>query len=116
MLCSRCHEPWRRPQIEWPEHRAFRIQYFVRQFPHHAPLSADLARRRFCRSGVRKLAAIEGNLDRRLRRGSMPVNDVEVLSQASPDILNALPPKLGVLYPARFGLDCKHGIPGVRSV
>jgi hypothetical protein len=44
------------------------------------------------------------------------VNEVEVLSQASPDILNALPPKLGVLYPARFGLDCKHGIPGVRSV
>jgi hypothetical protein len=46
----------------------------------------------------------------------MLMNEVEILSQANPDILNALPQKLGVLYPARFGLDRKHGIPGVRSV
>jgi hypothetical protein len=31
MLYSRCHEPWRRPQIKWPEPRAFRIRHLVRQ-------------------------------------------------------------------------------------
>src|SRR5450755_3425692 len=59
MLCSRCHQPWRRPQIERPEHRSFRIRHFVRQFLYHAPVSADLARWRFSRRGIRKLSSCE---------------------------------------------------------
>jgi hypothetical protein len=41
---------------------------------------------------------------------------IKVLSQASPDVLNELPPKLGILHAARFGLDCEPGIPGVHSI
>jgi hypothetical protein len=59
MLYSRCHEPWCRSQIEWPEHRAFGIRHLVRQFPHNAPLPTDLARWRLCRRGVRNLVSSE---------------------------------------------------------
>jgi hypothetical protein len=44
------------------------------------------------------------------------VDDDEVLPQPSADVLNARPPKSGIFDWACFWVDCKHGIPRVRSI
>ena len=52
LLCPQRHERRSGHSVERAQYRAFRVRHFVRQFPHDAPMSPNLAGRKFHRREV----------------------------------------------------------------